>query len=140
MKQFERAAIWVTFFMSLAIAATYFFTHVTQPKMPTSWDYKDVVSILLAIVTVALTILGIIIAVAAFWSYQKIIEIASDKAEHASKRTTTDYLDSTAFAARLDLIILERTRNYRKDQLEPHLDVSAPGGVEPVGDQPWEDS
>jgi len=121
----------------IVLAGVYFFSHTLDPKLPPLWDYKDVVSILLAIVTVALTVLGIIIAVAAFWSYQKITEAAEQRAEGASER----FLLSEAFLTRLDVHIIERLKNERQNQVQPNLDVQEPdGGETGATDEPWVDA
>lgn len=135
----ERIIFWFVAVGLVVLSLVYFFGHVVQPKLPTGWDYKDVVSILLAIVTVALTVLGIIIAIAAFWGYQKITEAAVEKAEKASAMATDTFLGSTIFQTRLELLISEQMRNIRRDQIEPSLDVSSGQEDGAPGDQPWED-
>lgn len=143
MNGLERTVFWLVAVGTAALALTYFFTHTRQPELPTSWDYKDVVSILLAIVTIALTVLGVIIAVAAFYSYQKLTEIASERAGEVagdvSATRTTTFLGSADFHARVDAIILERIANMRKDEIEPSLDVTADGVAAPAADTPWTD-
>jgi len=132
----EKIVFWAVAAGLIVLAGIYFFSHTISPELPSSWDYKDVVSILLSIVTVALTVLGIIIAIAAFWSYQKITEAAEQRAEGASER----FLTSEAFLTRLDIHIVERLRNERQSQVQPNLDVSEPDGGGAGGkDEPWVD-
>ena len=138
MNLLERIVFWFVAAGVVVLAGVYFFSHAMSPELPKSWDYKDVVSILLAIVTVALTILGIVIAIAAFWSYQKITDLAADRAESASKL----FLGSPTFTDRVDAIISERMENLRKDQLEKTLNLSAspmPEGGGDFPDAPWVD-
>lgn len=132
----ERIVFWTVAVGLVVLGGIYFFTHTLSPQLPAGWDYKDVVSILLSIVTVALTVLGIIIAIAAFWSYQKITEAAEQRAEGASER----FLASESFLARLDVHILERLKNERQNQVQSNLDVSQEGGNgDGDGDKPWVD-
>lgn len=107
-----------------------------QPALPSSWDYKDVVTILLAIVTISLTVLGILIAIAAFISYQKIVDLAGERAETASEQ----FLVSPAFQTRVDLLISERMKNAQTDELEAKLDVTQDNtGPGSAADEPWID-
>ena len=140
----ERFVLWVTFLALVALLATYGVSHTLPASMPNGWDYKDVVSMLLAIVTVALTVLGIIVAIAAFVGFQKISEIAAENAERSSDRRTDEFFGSDAFNARVEAVILERMKNMRKDELGGRLDVGAANEpaaapVGPVEDEPWVD-
>ena len=141
MNLFERIIFWLVTAAIVILAGVYFFNHTVPPEMPTSWDYKDVVALLLGVVTAGLTVVGIIIAIAAFWSYQQITQAASERAEKASKETTDQFLSSATFQTRLDILISERMKNMRKDEIEPGLNVTADGQPEaaPAGDQPWND-
>jgi hypothetical protein len=132
----ERAILWTTPTGLVVLVAFYIFNHLMQPALPSSWDYKDVVTILLAIVTISLTVLGILIAIAAFISYQKIVDLAGERAETASEQ----FLVSPAFQTRVDLLISERMKNAQTDELEAKLDVTQDNtGPGSAADEPWID-
>lgn len=136
LKSVERLALVLVGLAVAALWAVYIAFHTATPSLPDNWDYKDVVSLLLAVVTVALTVLGIIIALAALWGYQQITQAAANRAAQASDI----YFESTTFIARLDLLISERMKNARKDEIEPSLDVSNDGAPKDGGaDEVWTD-
>jgi len=123
----ERAALTLAVVGLFVLSLIYFFGHVVQPVMPTSWDYKDVVTILLSIVTVGLTMLVILVAVATLWGYQQISDHAGKRGEEASVKSAKEYLGSEDFRNDLRDAISEHRKNEAQDQFGAGL-VAPPRG------------
>ena len=71
-----------------------------------------------------------------FISYQKIVDLAGERAETASEQ----FLVSPAFQTRVDLLISERMKNAQTDELEAKLDVTQDNtGPGSAADEPWID-
>lgn len=85
------------------------------------WEYKDLVAVLLTVVTVALTFIGLIVAGAAIWGYQSIRSIAERKAEETSRSGVDDYLHSEHFKSGLDVAIRERLDAEAKTAVQDAL-------------------
>lgn len=120
------------------------------PLHPTEgWDYKDVVSVLLTVVTVVLTFIGLVVALAAIWGWQTISQGAAREAAKASASQTDDHLQSETFKAGLKLLVIEQIENMKKSSVQddvvvdvrgqgtPSLDIAALADTE--GDEVWKD-
>lgn len=86
-----------------------------------AWEYKDLIAILLSVVSVILTFIGLIIAVAAIWGFQTIRGMAEAKAIETSKLGSAEYLKSMAFKADLKGHIDEAIRLAAKEAIQDAL-------------------
>lgn len=133
---------WAEWLLVLANAAILIvFVITTWNKAPEfgPWDYKDVVSLLLAIVTTVLAALGIILAVGAFWGYQKIADHATERAEKA----VDAFLNSDKFYAKVKAIASEQMANNMRPVVAETINVTPPGDqpqqAGAPGDEPWQE-
>ena len=88
---------------------------------PGKWEYKDLISILLTVVSVIVTFIGIIVAVAAIWGYQSIRNVAEQKAEETSRQGCDDYLRSDVFRNAIDLALQARIELHAKEAVQNAL-------------------
>lgn len=91
------------------------------------WEYKDLVAILLSVVSIVVTFIGIIVAVAAIWGYQSIRAIAEQKAEETSRAGCDDYLKSESFQATVGAAIREQIENEVRSAFQTDLGASVLG-------------
>jgi len=107
-----------------------------------SWEYKDLVAILLTVVSVIVTFVGIIVAVAAIWGFQTIRAMAEEKAVEVSRAGSTQYLQSEEFAAsvraQVDEEMRKRAQEAVQDALAPVI-VPSDAPDHPAGDEQWHD-
>jgi uncharacterized membrane protein YuzA (DUF378 family) len=108
-----------------------------------AWEYKDLIAVLLSTVSVIVTFIGIIVAVAAIWGFQTLKGMAEDKAIEASKIGSAAYLQSEEFKASLNLEIHGAIQSAARDAVQDALtSVIVPAATAPehhVGDEEWHD-
>lgn len=109
------------------------------------WDYKDVIAVLLTVVTVVLTFIGLVVALAAIWGWQTISQGAATEAAKASASQTDHHLQSDTFKAGLKLLIMEQMENMKKSSVQDDVVVDV-GALEAAAlnfdsehDEVWED-
>jgi hypothetical protein len=99
------------------------------------WEYKDVIGILLTTVTVVIAVLGVLLALAAIWGWQKITEEASKDAIKA----TQEYLRSDEFYGIVAAIVGDRLKDDMQSILRSRV-VTANERTENINpDEPWEE-
>ena len=107
-----------------------------------NWEYKDLIAILLSVVSIIVTFVGIIVAVAAIWGFQTLKAMAEEKAIEVSKTGSAKYLHSDEFAAsiraQVDVEFTKRAQEAVQDALAPVI-VPADMPDHQAGDQPWQD-
>jgi hypothetical protein len=107
------------------------------------WEYKDLVAVILSSVSIIVTFIGIIIAVAAIWGFQTLRGMAEEKAVETSKLGSAAYLKSEAFKADLKAEIQEAiqsaARDAVQDALTPALLKSDIAPEHQVKDETWQD-
>jgi len=110
---------------------------------PGSWKYEDLVSILLSVVSVLVTGIGIVIAVAAIWGFQSLRSLAEQKAEETSRAGFTEYLGSDTFKQQIDAALKARIEHEAREAVQNALGPAVlPADVAPEfqqGDQEWRD-
>lgn len=110
---------------------------------PGMWEYKDLVSVLLTVVSIIVTAIGIIIAIAAIWGYQSLKGVAEQKAEEISRLNCDIYLQSDDFRARVDVALKTRLENEAKEAvqnaLSPVVLASDAAPEFQQGDSEWHD-
>lgn len=108
-----------------------------------AWEYKDLIGILLTVVSVIVTFVGIIIAVAAIWGFQTLKSMAEEKAVETSRTGSAAYLKSDAFKADLKAEIQEAiqsaAREAVQDALTPALLKAETAPEHQVKDEKWRD-
>jgi len=95
--------------------------HGSASIRPGTWEYKDLISVLLTVVSIIVTFIGIIIAVGAIWGYQSLRGIAEQKAEETSKLGSDVYLQSDAFKVRVDAALQARLEVQAKEAVQNAL-------------------
>jgi hypothetical protein len=88
---------------------------------PGKWEYKDLIAVLLTVVTIVLAFIGFIIAGAAIWGYQSLRSIAEDKAEKTSKAGFEAYLKSDVFNSLVTIALKERIISEAKGAVQDAL-------------------
>lgn len=110
---------------------------------PGAWEYKDLVSVLLTVVSIIVTFIGIIIAVGAIWGYQSLRGIAEQKAEETSRAGCDAYLSSELFNLRVDAALQSRLEFQAKEAVQNALaPVVLPSSTAPEfqqGEDEWRD-
>ncbi|QWC55802.1 hypothetical protein F7D01_00710 [Erythrobacter sp. 3-20A1M] len=108
-----------------------------------SWEYKDLISILLTVVSVIVTFVGIIIAIAAIWGFQTLKTMAEEKAVETSKLGSEAFLKSPEFQTiintRIQTAIEASARDAVQDALAPLIVRNDDGASEGNGEQEWVD-
>jgi uncharacterized membrane protein YcjF (UPF0283 family) len=111
--------------------------------VPGAWEYKDLIAILLTAVSVIITFIGFIVAVAAIWGFQTLKGMAEEKAIETSKLGSSAYLSSDAFKADLAEQIKAAMQTAAREAVQDALtSVIVPADVAPehqVGDEKWQD-
>ena len=107
------------------------------------WEYKDLVAVLLSTLSVIVTFVGIIIAVAAIWGFQTLRNMAEEKAIETSKLGSAAYLSSDEFKASLNTAIegaiQSAARDAVQDALTPAVLKSDVAPEHQVKDEAWRD-
>lgn len=110
---------------------------------PGAWEYKDLIAILLSVVSLIVTFIGFIVAVAAIWGYQTLRSMAEKLAIETSKSGSELYLSSEAFKHRVDAAITiameARARDAVQDVLGTSVLGSDVGPEHQVRDEEWRD-
>jgi len=110
---------------------------------PGAWEYKDLIAILLTAVSVIVTFIGFIVAVAAIWGFQTLKAMAEEKAIETSKLGSSAYLKSDEFKADLAVQIGATMQTTAREAVQDALaSVIVPADVAPehqVGDEEWHD-
>ncbi len=108
-----------------------------------SWEYKDLISILLTVVSVIVTFIGIIIAIAAIWGIQTLRTLAETKAVETSKLGSEAFLKSEEFKQIVEAQIRDSiqlsARDAVQDALAPLIVRSEDGTDDGNGDEEWVD-
>ncbi len=114
------------------------------------WEYKDLVSVLLTVVTVVLAFIGIVVAFAAIWGWQTISQGAARRAAEVAQGATDTHLQSEDFQAKLKVLVEEQVENIKRaavqKQITPAVESEAQAdparGEERPGaipDETWQD-
>ena len=88
---------------------------------PGAWEYKDLVAVLLSVVSIMVTFIGIMVAVAAIWGFQTLRTMAEQKAAETSKSWSDTYLSSDPFRVRADEAIKARIEANARDAVQDAL-------------------
>lgn len=121
--------------------------------MPGAWEYKDLVSVLLTVVTVVLAFIGVIVAGAAIWGYQSLKSIAEEKAVKTSQAGCDQYLKSPEFRTQIEAAIREKLEAEAKEAIQnalapavlqadtaPEFNAAPAGDADAKkGDEAWRD-
>lgn len=107
------------------------------------WEYKDLVAVLLSVVSIIVTFIGIIVALAAIWGYQTIKSMAEEKAVQTSSVAINAHLGSDAFSTKVDEAIRARmdavAKDVVQDTLNPLILRSDAAPEFQVKDEEWRD-
>lgn len=107
------------------------------------WEYKDLISVLLTVVSLIVTFIGIIIAIAAIWGFQTLKAMAEAKAVETSRTGSENFLKSEEFQSIVDrqiqASIQASARDAVQDALAPLIVKTEDGANEGNGDQEWVD-
>ena len=107
------------------------------------WEYQDLVAVLLAVVSIMVTFIGIIIAVAAIWGFQTLKSMAEAKAVETSKLGSETFLKSDEFQGTLkseiQAAIQSSARDAVQDALAPLIVKNDDGVEHQGGDEEWVD-
>jgi hypothetical protein len=107
------------------------------------WEYKDLIAIQLSVVSIIVTFVGIIVAVAAIWGFQTLKAMAEEKAIEASKAGSAEYLGSDDFKASVKLEIQSAIDAAAKEAvqnaLQPVVLAADAAPEHQAGDQKWVD-
>lgn len=110
---------------------------------PGDWEYKDLIAILLTVVSLIVTFIGFIVAVAAIWGFQTLRGIAEQMAVETSKSGSDSYLNSDTFTSKVDAAILDAMESRARDAVQDALSatiVSAEAAPEhQMRDELWRD-
>lgn len=110
---------------------------------PGAWEYKDLIAILLSVVSLIVTFIGFIVAVAAIWGFQTLRSAAEKLAVETSKSGSEGYLNSDEFKARVDAALLTLMETRARDAVQDALGtsiLSARSAPEHQGeDEEWRD-
>jgi len=91
---------------------------------PGAWEYKDLIAILLSVVSLIVTFIGFIVAVAAIWGYQTLRGMAEKLAVETSKTGSETYLNSEAFGQRIDAALTVAMELRARDAVQDALGAS----------------
>lgn len=110
---------------------------------PGAWEYKDLVAILLTVVSLIVTFIGFIVAVAAIWGFQTLRGIAEQLAVETSKSGSDSYLSSEEFKKQVDAAIAagmeSRARDAVQDALRTSIITSDAAPEHQMRDEEWRD-
>ncbi|WP_375271104.1 hypothetical protein [Sphingomonas sp.] len=110
---------------------------------PGAWEYKDLIAILLSVVSLIVTFIGFIVAVAAIWGFQTLRGMAEQTAVETSKLGSESYLASGGFKKIVDTAISQAMEARARDAVQDALGTSvlradaAPEHQQ--GDEAWQD-
>lgn len=96
-------------------------SHGASSIQPGDWEYKDLIAVLLTVVSIIVTFIGIIVAVAAIWGYQSLKSVAEQKAEETSRLGCDVYFQSDAFRVRVDSALQTRIEFQAKEAVQNAL-------------------
>ena len=113
------------------------------PLRPSAgWEYKDLISALLTVVTIILAFIGLVVGIAAVWGWQTISKGAAREAAKVSAEQTDAHLQSESFQGALKVLIAEQLEKMKKAEVQAEVIVDpgrdAPAGP-PAADEPWQD-
>jgi hypothetical protein len=91
---------------------------------PGAWEYKDLIAILLSVVSLIVTFIGFIVAVAAIWGYQTLRGMAEKLAVETSKTGSETYLNSEAFGQRINAALTVALELRARDAVQDALGAS----------------
>lgn len=115
------------------------------------WEYKDLVSVLLTVVTIVLTFIGLVVALAAIFGWQTISQGATRRASEVAQGATDTHLRSDDFQSKLKVLVEEQVENIKKAAAQqqitpetvpvPQIPISpARGGTDSsLPDETWQD-
>lgn len=110
---------------------------------PGDWEYKDLIAILLTVVSLIVTFIGFIVAVAAIWGFQTLRGIAEQISVETSKSGSDSYFSSEKFTQRVDGAITVAMETRARDAVQDALGASiirADAAPEhQVRDEEWRD-
>ncbi|TDW63532.1 hypothetical protein EDF57_1053 [Novosphingobium sp. PhB55] len=110
---------------------------------PGAWEYKDLIAILLSVVSLIVTFIGFIVAVAAIWGFQTIRGIAEQMAVETSKSGSDSYLSSEKFKESVDAAITAameaRARDAVQDALSASIVTADAAPEHQMRDEEWRD-
>lgn len=110
---------------------------------PGAWEYKDLIAILLSAVSLIVTFIGFIVAVAAIWGFQTIRGMAEQMAVETSKSGSDSYLSSAKFKESVDAAITAamdaRARDAVQDALSASIVTADAAPEHQMRDEEWRD-
>jgi hypothetical protein len=110
---------------------------------PGAWEYKDLIAILLSVVSLIVTFIGFIVAVAAIWGYQTLRSMAEKLAIETSKTGSEVYLSSESFKHQVDAAITVAMEARARDAVQDVLGTSILGAnaapEHQARDEEWRD-
>lgn len=110
---------------------------------PGAWEYKDLIAIMLSVVSLIVTFIGFIVAVAAIWGFQTLRGMAEKLAVETSQTGSDTYLNSDAFGQRIDAALTVAMEARARDAVQDALGASiltADAAPEHQGqDEQWHD-
>lgn len=110
---------------------------------PGAWEYKDLIAILLSVVSLIVTFIGFLVAVAAIWGFQTLRGMAEKLAVETSQTGSDTYLNSEAFGQRIDaaltLAMELRARDAVQDALGASILTSDAAPEHQGQDEEWHD-
>jgi hypothetical protein len=120
-----------------------FVNPATAALRPGTWEYKDLIAVLLSVVAIIVTFIGLFVAVGAIWGYQAIRGIAEHRAEEAAISSSQIHLGSEAFKADLLIAIREQMENEVRGMVQTAISGQrsdpVAASVPQQGDQQWRD-
>ncbi|KQM88448.1 hypothetical protein ASE67_01430 [Sphingomonas sp. Leaf23] len=110
---------------------------------PGAWEYKDLIAVLLSVVSLIVTFIGFIVAVAAILGYQTLRSMAEKLAIETSQSGSQTYLTSEDFKRTVDAAIAVAMEARARDAVQDVLGTSVLGAnVAPehqTRDEEWRD-
>lgn len=110
---------------------------------PGDWEYKDLIAILLTVVSLIVTFIGFIVAVAAIWGFQTLRGFAEQLAVETSKTGSDNYFSSEKFKEQVDAAIAAgmetRARDAVQDVLRTSIVTSDAAPEHQMRDEEWRD-
>lgn len=110
---------------------------------PGDWEYKDLIAILLTVVSLIVTFIGFIVAVAAIWGFQTLRGIAEQLAIETSKSGSDNYFSSERFKEQVDAAIAAgmqaQARDAVQDALRASIVTSDAAPEHQMRDEEWRD-
>lgn len=101
------------------------------------WEYKDLVSVLLTVVTIVLAFLGLAVALAAIWGWQTISQGAARRAAEVATDKTDAHLQSDDFQAKLKVLVEEQVENIKRAAAQQRITAEGvPNDPQPVPQAP----